>query len=248
VKQLISLFIWLVLCCNMQAQIIGQAVYPEHVNFILDCKPESQEAFTYVSKKWTFNPPNVSAIQLPDSSLVVTAAPGKYTATCKLIVGEKTDNGVLIKDPEKDIVEFKHVFTILESGKPTPPDDGDDDDTKPPTPPDDDEDKPTPPPVTVEGAWVILVEQTEERGQHVDWLLVQQNTVLWDSILQRGMKWRWYDYDSNDALMYRKDADKAGLPALLIYDKSGNLLGKEDGDNIKNKEQFNELIKRSTGK
>jgi hypothetical protein len=62
------------------------------------------------------------------------------------------------------------------------------------------------------------------------------------------MKWRWYDYDSNDALMYRKDADKAGLPALLIYDKSGNLLGKEDGDNIKNKEQFNELIKRSTGK
>jgi hypothetical protein len=171
--------------------------------------------------------------------MVVTAAPGKYTATCKLIVGEKTDAGVLIKNPDTDIVEFTHSFTILDS------------DNKPaPVPPDEDKDKPVPPtpPVVVEGAWVILVEQTQDRLNHQDWLLIQQNTSLWESLSKKGIKWRWYDYDSSDALMYTKDADKAGLPAILIYDKSGNLLSKEDADNIKTKEQFNELIKRSTGK
>lgn len=227
------------LCVTSHAQIIGQSVYPEHVNFVLDCKPEGQEQYSYISKKWTFSPPTVSAISLPDNALVVTGAPGKYTATCKLIVGEKTDAGVLIKNPDTDIVEFTHSFTILDSGNQPKP-----------IPPDEDEEKPVPPtpPVVVEGAWVILVEQTQDRLNHQDWLLIQQNTSLWESLSKKGLKWRWYDYDSSDALMYTKDADKAGLPAILIYDKSGNLLAKEDADNIKTKEQFNELIKRSTGK
>lgn len=235
-KQLLLLILFL-LPSTTWSQIMVQTVYPEHVLGEMDCKPETEGEFSYISKQWFFSPAKISSKQQSDGSLVFTGPPGKYSIRCKLIVGQKTEQGVLIKDPDKQIKEYETELTIVGQIKPDPQPQPD------PSP------NPVPPnPVNAEGAWVILVEETEDRGKNIDWLLVQQNTSVWQSLVDKGFKWRWYDKDSSDASKYTKDAESVGIPALLVYDKLGNSLGKKKASEIKNRDDFNKFIKESTGK
>jgi hypothetical protein len=247
-KNIITLLLVLLFAATGYSQIVVQSVYPEHVLGEMDCKPEVEGEFTYINKQWMFAPARISSKQQPDGSLIFTGPPGKYTIRCKLIVGTKTDDGILIKDPERQIREYVTDITIMGDSNPDPiPDPEPTPDPKPdpkpePTP------EPTPPPVVVDNAWVILIEETEERGKNIDWLMIQQNLSLWQGINNRGYKWRWYDDDSPDAAKYLKDADKVGIPALLVYDRSGNLLSQKRATEIKSADEFNNFIKKATGK
>lgn len=239
-RSILLILAYIALSSQSYGQIVVQTVYPEHVLGEMDCKPEAQGDFSYIKKQWSFTPPRISSKEMADGSLVFTGPPGKYTIRCKLIVGQKTDDGILIKDPDKQISEFVTELTILGNVQPEP--------SPNPQPNPNPTPEPQPVPVVVDGAWVILVEETEDRQKYVDWLLIQQNASLWQGINDRGFKWRWYDDDSQDASKYKKDADKIGYPALLVYDKSGNLIGQKKAADIKSVDEFNSFIKQSTGK
>lgn len=238
-KQLLAVLL-LFITTPCWSQIMVQSVYPEHVLGEMDCKSEVEGEFSYINKQWSFSPARISSKQQADGSLVFTGPPGKYTIRCKLIVGQKTDEGVLIKDPDKQIREYLTELTIMGKVQPEP--------TPNPDPEPSPNPNPVPPPVTIDGAWVILVEETEDRVNNVEWLTVQQNTSVWQSLNDKGFKWRWYDDDSVDANRYLKDVQTTGTPALLVYDKSGNLLGQKKASEIKNRDDFNKFIKETTGK
>jgi hypothetical protein len=240
-KKLIAILL-LLLATPAWSQIVVQSVYPEHVLGEMDCEPEVEGEFSYINKQWSFTPAKISSKQQADGSLVFTGPPGKYTIRCKLVVGQKTDEGILIKDPDKQIREYMTELTIMGKVQPDPtpfPD---------PIPDPSPNPDPVPPPVTIDGAWIILVEESEDRGKNIDWLLVQQNTAVWQSLNDKGFKWRWYDDDSADASRYLKDVESVGVPALLVYDKSGNLLGRKKASEIKSRDDFNKFIKETTGK
>ena len=77
-------------------------------------------------------------------------------------------------------------------------------------------------PVDVEGAWVVVVEETAERSPSV--ARVQSDSQYWKGLETRGLKWRFYDVDAPDAASYAKPAREAGIPALVIADPEGKLL------------------------
>jgi len=78
------------------------------------------------------------------------------------------------------------------------------------------------PPVNIEGAWVVVVEETAERSPAV--ARVQSEADYWRGLESRGLKWRFYDVDAPDAASYAKPAREAGIPALVIADPEGKLL------------------------
>lgn len=75
-----------------------------------------------------------------------------------------------------------------------------------------------------EGSWVIVVEQTEARTPEVATLM--RDLPYWQSLEKRGLKWRPYDYDSDDSKPYRAIADSVGLPAVIVLGGQGELAGK----------------------
>lgn len=79
-------------------------------------------------------------------------------------------------------------------------------------------------PAKTEGSWVVVVEQTEDRTPDVARIL--SNINYWKSFEKRGLKWRHYDYDADEAEAYRPKADEVGLPATIIVGGKGDILGK----------------------
>lgn len=83
-------------------------------------------------------------------------------------------------------------------------------------------------PAESEGAWVIVVEETGDRPPEVATILA--DLPYWDSVGARGLRWRPYDVDADEAAPYRKIASEVGLPAVLILsvksDPPGKVLGK----------------------
>jgi hypothetical protein len=73
-----------------------------------------------------------------------------------------------------------------------------------------------------EGAWVFVIEETSERSPAV--ARVHADASYWDSLVGRGLKWRFYDVDSPDALTYRTKAEAAGIPALVVVSKDAAVL------------------------
>jgi hypothetical protein len=84
--------------------------------------------------------------------------------------------------------------------------------------------KPVIDPAKTEGAWVVVVEQTEKRT--VEQAKLLRDTQYWQSLETRGLNWRHYDYDSADAAGYRKLADEVGMPATFVVGGKGELLSK----------------------
>lgn len=75
-----------------------------------------------------------------------------------------------------------------------------------------------------EGSWVVIVEQTEDRSLQTAELM--RDLPYWQSLKARGLKYRHYDYDSDNAAPYRAKADSIGMPAGLILGGQGELEGK----------------------
>ena len=106
-------------------------------------------------------------------------------------------------------------------------------------------------PAETEGAWVIVVEETGDRHPEVATILA--DVPYWDSVVARGLRWRPYDVDADEAAPYRKIASEVGLPAVLILsvksDPPGKVLGKfplpvgEDATSI-----LDAKIKEATGR
>lgn len=99
-------------------------------------------------------------------------------------------------------------------------------------------------PPNVEGAWVVVVEETSERSPAV--ARVAGDGEFWKSLESRGVKWRFYDVDSPDAKSYREPAEKAGIPAILVLDANGKVLAAKPlpatSDGV------SEIVKGATGK
>lgn len=91
---------------------------------------------------------------------------------------------------------------------------------RPPPKPD-----PDPKPTPVAAAWVIVVEQTEQRTPAV--AAVLSDVAMWKRIEAKGVKWRVYDADSPDAKAKRYDAVAApiGLPCVILLDATGAVVG-----------------------
>lgn len=101
-------------------------------------------------------------------------------------------------------------------------------------------------PAKTEGSWVVVVEQTEQRTPEQAKLM--RDTAWWLSLEKRGLWHRPYDYDSPDAVPYRKLADEVGMPMVLIIlgkGDVGKVLGK---DKLTTKEALDAKIKKVTGR
>ena len=102
-------------------------------------------------------------------------------------------------------------------------------------------------PAATEGSWVVVVEQTEQRT--VEQARLMRDTLYWDSLKLRGLKYRHYDYDAEDASNYRKLADSVGLPAVAIVGGKGDLVGKVLGKfKLGDKLELDKKVKEFTGR
>lgn len=81
-----------------------------------------------------------------------------------------------------------------------------------------------PDPAKTEWSWVVVVEQTEARTPEQAKLL--RDLPYWQSLEKRGLKWRHYDYDAEDAKAYRALADTVGIPAAFVVGGQGDLKSK----------------------
>lgn len=107
--------------------------------------------------------------------------------------------------------------------------------------------EPTVDPAKTEGSWVVVVEQTEQRTPEQASLM--RDTVFWDGLKVRGLKFRHYDYDSSDAVGYRPLADSVGMPAVAIVGGQGELLGKVLAKfPLSSRDALNAKIKEVTGR
>ncbi len=95
----------------------------------------------------------------------------------------------------------------------------------------------------VEGAWVVVVEETSDRNPAV--VRVLADGEFWLSLEKRKTNWRLYDIDSEDAKPFRKTAEDVGVPAVLIVDPNGNILKASPLPATTN--GISELLKEATG-
>jgi hypothetical protein len=98
-----------------------------------------------------------------------------------------------------------------------------------------------------EGSWVIVVEQTEQRTPEQSKLM--RDLPYWQSLSGRGLKWRHYDYDADDAKPYQTLADAVGMPAVFVVGGQGELIGKVlDEFPLPAKDALDAKIKEATGR
>lgn len=98
--------------------------------------------------------------------------------------------------------------------------------TPDPTPDPQPEPTPTPIPIDItktEGAWILIIEQTENRSIETAKLI--RDIPYWQSVQARGLNPRPYDYDAPEVAPYRATADAIGLPAVIIIGGKGELSG-----------------------
>lgn len=98
------------------------------------------------------------------------------------------------------------------------------------------------------GSWVVVIEETEQRTPDVIRLL--DDTPYWQSLLTRGLKYRHYDDDSDDAKKYEALVTELGLPMYTILGGEGALTGKvlAKGPLPRTKESMDKIIKDATGR
>ena len=73
-----------------------------------------------------------------------------------------------------------------------------------------------------DGAWVVVIEDTEQRSKEV--AIIYNAFDYWKSVESRGLKRRWYDSNSDEAAEYKTAIDKVSLPALVIQSRDGKQL------------------------
>lgn len=91
-----------------------------------------------------------------------------------------------------------------------------------PRPPPDVDPKPDPKPEPKAAAvWVVIVHETATFSESKNAIL--GNAAYWQSVTDRGHKWRHYDKDAPEAKAngYADRANAVGLPCLLLVDQAG---------------------------
>lgn len=110
----------------------------------------------------------------------------------------------------------------------------------PPTP------TPNPVPVVLDGAWLIVVEETMQRTPETAQVLGDIN--FWKALPVAGVK--FYDPNSPDAKKYKYDvmAQQTGipLPVMMIVDKTGKLV--KASKLATETSQIRQFVKENTGK
>jgi len=81
--------------------------------------------------------------------------------------------------------------------------------------------KPTPV-VKKDVAWVIVIEETAERTPES--ALVMTDLDWWTSLSSRGITWRHYDDDSEEAKEYLQAVGSTKLPAVLLLETDGSVI------------------------
>lgn len=136
---------------------------------------------------------------------------GKYLAFVEPVPGARGDAELIIlPDSAKD--ESAAIRPRLRVNGGTIPD---------PQPPP----GPNPEPVS-KAAWVVVVEETEQRTPAVASVL--NDLAYWKSLTPRGLGWRFYDQNSPDAKAKKydqitkdKDGREVPLPRLILLDRDG---------------------------
>lgn len=90
-----------------------------------------------------------------------------------------------------------------------------------------------------DGAWVIMIEETEERTPEL--AIVFNATKYWKELETRGLRYRWYDIDSDEASKYRGGP----APRLVIESKDGKQL--HDGPMPMTIEGLDAIVRKVTG-
>lgn len=99
------------------------------------------------------------------------------------------------------------------------------------------------PTVVVEGAWVVIVEETSDRTPEV--ISIATDAEYWKTVESRGMKWRFYDDDSPDAETYVPILN-GQIPGLIVIGPDGRKLAAEKLPLTT--KGIDEVIRRATGK
>lgn len=69
-------------------------------------------------------------------------------------------------------------------------------------------------------AWLVFVEESSERD--IDFAVLLQNKKWTDSLNQRGINWRVYDRDQEEAKSYLPDCKE--FPTMLFVNPDGRML------------------------
>ena len=81
---------------------------------------------------------------------------------------------------------------------------------------------PDPGPVKEPVSWVVIVEETAARTPET--ARVTADLKFWESLESRGIQFRQYDKDSEEAEQYLSTIDASSLPVVLFLSKSGRVL------------------------
>lgn len=93
------------------------------------------------------------------------------------------------------------------------------------------------------GAWVMLVEESGDRSPATARVLASN---YFSGLSDRGLKYRLYDVDDSSLdPTVKREAEAAGLPALVIVSKDGSLL--YAGNQPPTAEAIDKVVKRETG-
>lgn len=105
---------------------------------------------------------------------------------------------------------------------------------------------PTPDPiVTYPGSWILVIRQTEKLD--ADWAIMKGDAKYWSELESRGLHWRYYDDEDDDAKRYveRLTTMRVPIPALVIISNNGTLLLAQPCPSTV--DQLDALVKKSTG-
>lgn len=100
--------------------------------------------------------------------------------------------------------------------------------TKPPVPPGPGpkpQPDPQPQPFVIErGSWILIVDESDDRYKYPHYASLQANAVWNKRIKDRGLEIGWYDRDANEVKSWRAEAEKTGLPAIMVIDPKGKVV------------------------
>lgn len=198
-----------------ETTISGKDTYAAYERIVLTATVDAPEG-AKATITWDHSDDMECAIS--GNSILIWAKPGTYDIRANYLLTKV----IKVGDQSVEVVVAPGIGTIrkkfvIKEPEGSPP---------APTPTPDPKPKPdeTKPPATpVEGAWVVIVEETADRSPND--AVIMGSALLTKELESRGIKYRAYDIDAKDCPPQTKSlANSIGLPALLILAKDGKPL------------------------
>ncbi len=208
-----------------QGQILCEESYEPYTLIVLDVAPSADDA-GYRDIIWQFTPAKISGMKQPDGKILFTAPPGRYQVLASVVAGTRDGETVTLTDGSHQL----HRASFVIGDAQDVPNDDDNGDDPPPIP-------------NIDGAIVLIVEESADRT--IETAILLGDATYWATVVDRGMRWHVYDIDSPECPV-TADQVAGKLPALIITDKTGKVLAVEDLPTKKT--EIDAIIKRTTGK